>query len=262
MFLPQGQAVAQGVPMQMMAPMSAQVPGMGSGGGMTQVASTMPGGVAYVMNTAMVPTSPPAAPAGAQQGAPGMMYVSPMPAGAGGMTYVPAMVPGGGMVLMALPPGVVLAPQMQSAAGDQSVGLPSVLTSAPGAEGASELGGSVSAEPPVPVDVDLSRTYKGTVREFDQVAGFGFVYCSELYAKFMRDVFIHRNQFTGLQIGDEIEFRIQLNSRGQPQVREPSFLRRPPPKRKGIRKPLGSRNAAAPAAGSAGEVPGPAVSSM
>ncbi|CAE7590769.1 unnamed protein product [Symbiodinium sp. CCMP2592] len=49
--------------------------------------------------------------------------------------------------------------------------------------------------------------------------GYGFIDCEETKLRFTRDVYVHRNQLEGLQIGDEVTFTLMLNSKGEPQAR-------------------------------------------
>ena len=49
--------------------------------------------------------------------------------------------------------------------------------------------------------------------------GYGFIDCDETKLRFTRDIYIHRNQMIGLQIGDEVSFTISLNNKGEPQAR-------------------------------------------
>lgn len=65
--------------------------------------------------------------------------------------------------------------------------------------------------------------------------GYGFIDCEDTKLRFSRDVYIHKNQMNGLQIGDEVTFTIVRNSKGDPQARnvmrsEDSVLLRHVPK--------------------------------
>lgn len=62
----------------------------------------------------------------------------------------------------------------------------------------------------------------GRVKRFMDVPGgfgYGFIDCEETKLRFTRDVYVHRNQLEGLQIGDEVTFTLMLNSKGEPQAR-------------------------------------------
>ena len=51
------------------------------------------------------------------------------------------------------------------------------------------------------------------------LGGYGFIDCDEIKTRFSRDVYIHKNQMVGFQIGDEVSFTISLNNKGEPQAR-------------------------------------------
>jgi len=55
--------------------------------------------------------------------------------------------------------------------------------------------------------------------EMPSGGGYGFIDCEETKLRFTRDVYIHRNQMHGLQIGDEVTFTIVRNAKGEPQAR-------------------------------------------
>eukprot|EP00929_Paragymnodinium_shiwhaense_P111804 TRINITY_DN80088_c0_g1_i1.p1 TRINITY_DN80088_c0_g1~~TRINITY_DN80088_c0_g1_i1.p1 ORF type:complete len:1490 (+),score=369.35 TRINITY_DN80088_c0_g1_i1:276-4745(+) len=64
--------------------------------------------------------------------------------------------------------------------------------------------------------------YVGTVKSFHEETGFGFLSCPATYVLYRRDVFLHYRQMkaTGLQVNDRVCFKVELNSRGQPQARQ------------------------------------------
>merc|ERR1712137_728721 len=49
--------------------------------------------------------------------------------------------------------------------------------------------------------------------------GYGFIDCGETRMRFARDVYIHKNQMLGFNVGDQVSFTIVRNSRGEPQAR-------------------------------------------
>ena len=63
--------------------------------------------------------------------------------------------------------------------------------------------------------------FTGRVKRFQEApgGGYGFIDCDEAKVRFTRDIYIHRNQMVGLQIGDEVSFTITLNNKGEPQAR-------------------------------------------
>jgi len=63
--------------------------------------------------------------------------------------------------------------------------------------------------------------YQGRIRSFSGQKGFGFIDCQETLRAFKRDVFIHRFQMaeSGLWVGQDVMFEVQLNKSGCPQAR-------------------------------------------
>ena len=63
--------------------------------------------------------------------------------------------------------------------------------------------------------------YIGRIKRYQDgpLGGYGFIDCDEVKSRFSRDVYIHKNQMIGFQIGDEVSFTIALNNKGEPQAR-------------------------------------------
>ena len=63
--------------------------------------------------------------------------------------------------------------------------------------------------------------YIGRIKRYQDgpIGGYGFIDCDEVKTRFSRDVYIHKNQVIGFQIGDEVSFTIALNNKGEPQAR-------------------------------------------
>eukprot|EP00439_Symbiodinium_sp_Y106_P065630 s1513_g10.t1 len=72
-----------------------------------------------------------------------------------------------------------------------------------------------------PADRSNEERFIGRVKRFQDgpAGGYGFIDCDETKLRFTRDIYIHRNQMIGLQIGDEVSFTISLNNKGEPQAR-------------------------------------------
>ena len=72
-----------------------------------------------------------------------------------------------------------------------------------------------------PADRSNEERFIGRVKRFQDgpAGGYGFIDCDETKLRFTRDIYIHRNQMIGLQIGDEVSFTIALNNKGEPQAR-------------------------------------------
>merc|ERR1719199_1950302 len=61
--------------------------------------------------------------------------------------------------------------------------------------------------------------FMGSIRDFNEGGGFGFIEWPAAKAKFGMDVWIHRRQMFGFKVGDEVSFMITRNHNGQPQAR-------------------------------------------
>ena len=61
----------------------------------------------------------------------------------------------------------------------------------------------------------------GRVKRFQDApgGGYGFIDSDDCKMRFTRDIYIHRNQMAGLQIGDEVSFTVSLSNKGEPQAR-------------------------------------------
>lgn len=49
--------------------------------------------------------------------------------------------------------------------------------------------------------------------------GYGFIDCEDTKLRFSRDVYIHKNQMNGMNIGDSVSFQVIRNAKGEPQAR-------------------------------------------
>lgn len=72
------------------------------------------------------------------------------------------------------------------------------------------------------LDSEVEPRYRGFIKTFHASNGYGFISCTETFARFKRDVFVHRghSQIVDLQIGQEVTFAVHTNARGQPQAKE------------------------------------------
>mmetsp|Transcript_81210 Transcript_81210/g.188641 ORF Transcript_81210/g.188641 Transcript_81210/m.188641 type:complete len:526 (-) Transcript_81210:270-1847(-) len=61
--------------------------------------------------------------------------------------------------------------------------------------------------------------YFGSVKSFNDTDGYGFIRCEETHRRYGRDVFLHRAQLAGCNVGWRVSFEVTLNGRGQPQAR-------------------------------------------
>lgn len=69
--------------------------------------------------------------------------------------------------------------------------------------------------------VDFSKVYVGSVKDYRQEKGFGFISCPETHFIFQSDIFLHKNEVekNGLTKGNRVTFSIQVNKNNRPQAR-------------------------------------------
>mmetsp|Transcript_44417 Transcript_44417/g.96547 ORF Transcript_44417/g.96547 Transcript_44417/m.96547 type:complete len:740 (+) Transcript_44417:198-2417(+) len=60
--------------------------------------------------------------------------------------------------------------------------------------------------------------HQGSIKSFDESAGFGFIFCPEIQELYGCDVFLHHSQLSGFRVGDVVRFVVRLNARGKPQA--------------------------------------------
>jgi len=70
------------------------------------------------------------------------------------------------------------------------------------------------------LDGNIQPRYHGFVKTFNISTGYGFISCPETFARFKRDVFVHRSQIVAPRIGQEVTFVVHTNVHGQPQANE------------------------------------------
>lgn len=64
-----------------------------------------------------------------------------------------------------------------------------------------------------------TQLHEGKVKSYNNEKGFGFIECDHTFRRFKRDVFLHKQQADGLQVGDAVKFELELNPQGNPQAR-------------------------------------------
>ncbi|CAD7966285.1 unnamed protein product [Amoebophrya sp. A120] len=69
------------------------------------------------------------------------------------------------------------------------------------------------------------KVFSGVIRTFNANLGYGFITCAVLKDQYDRDVFVHKQQFEGLEVGDQVQFKVSVNAKGQPQAREVTQLK-------------------------------------
>ncbi|CAJ1331385.1 unnamed protein product [Effrenium voratum] len=73
--------------------------------------------------------------------------------------------------------------------------------------------------------------YVGCLKTFNMKNGYGFIECKQSKEDWGCDVFIHKNNLPNPpQLGQPVEFAVQVNSRGQPQAYDCNWLPRLPAK--------------------------------
>lgn len=77
----------------------------------------------------------------------------------------------------------------------------------------------VRAPLPAPGAVESNQEFLGFVTSFQADPGFGFISCAQTRQLYGHDVFLHRDQYADLGIGDAVRFRVALNPQGAPVAR-------------------------------------------
>jgi len=72
---------------------------------------------------------------------------------------------------------------------------------------------------PPPGEGDMTR-YCGTIQTFNPDKHFGFISCPEVAHQYSKDTFVSDLELGNYRVGDQISFRVVLNSRGHPQARD------------------------------------------
>jgi len=67
---------------------------------------------------------------------------------------------------------------------------------------------------------DPNQVYTGTVKSYNAEKGFGFIVCPETYTQFGSDVFMHKDQVKGINVGDTVKFTLRFSLKGQPQAKD------------------------------------------
>merc|ERR1719379_2483596 len=66
--------------------------------------------------------------------------------------------------------------------------------------------------------------YRGTIKTYNEEQGFGFIECAMTYARFQRDVFVHKSRIGGVPVGTEVMFTLEISKQGMPQARDLTSL--------------------------------------
>lgn len=75
------------------------------------------------------------------------------------------------------------------------------------------------APPAAPDAPSTGQEFLGFITSFQPERGFGFISCAETRQSYGSDVYIHRDQFTDVTVGDAVHFLVALNPKGVPAAR-------------------------------------------
>jgi len=80
------------------------------------------------------------------------------------------------------------------------------------------LNSDCAGHEPLTVETMLAREHQGTIVEYNEIRGFGFVYNRHVFRLCGKDVFFRRGDFPGRGTGDAVTFRVSLDAAGRPCV--------------------------------------------
>lgn len=69
------------------------------------------------------------------------------------------------------------------------------------------------------------KGFVGLFAKYDLQKNFGFIKCDETYAIYERDIFLRKQHFVGVDVGDTVFFQIEIGDRGHPQAKNVRRLR-------------------------------------
>lgn len=73
--------------------------------------------------------------------------------------------------------------------------------------------------------VTPDATYFGTIKQFNEEKGWGFIACDDTRTLYAKDIFIHRNELNGYvpSVGEAVQFSVQMSDQGRPEGTQLSF---------------------------------------
>lgn len=76
-------------------------------------------------------------------------------------------------------------------------------------------------EAPLPAagSTESPQEYLGFITSFQADPGYGFISCAQTRQLFGGEVYIHRDQCNGINVGDAVNFRVAMSSKGMPVAR-------------------------------------------
>jgi len=65
-----------------------------------------------------------------------------------------------------------------------------------------------------------TQSFVGTIKQYDQEKGWGFIVCDETRQLYDKDIFMHRNELSGYvpQVGEIVQFTVQISPQGRPEA--------------------------------------------
>lgn len=74
------------------------------------------------------------------------------------------------------------------------------------------------------------RRFVGRIICYKEAEGYGFISCPPIYHRFIRDIFLHKNQTGSFRVDDVVSFSVFLNKNGYPQAKDLEESKAPPPR--------------------------------
>jgi cold shock CspA family protein len=67
--------------------------------------------------------------------------------------------------------------------------------------------------------------YEGTIKQFAEDKGWGFIQCEETHQLYNKDIFIHRNELNGYvpAQGEAVQFAVKISNQGRPEATRVNF---------------------------------------
>jgi len=66
---------------------------------------------------------------------------------------------------------------------------------------------------------DAGQTYQGTIKNFNEAKGWGFITCAETEEIYHKDIFVHKKEVGCSPVaGDAVTFEVNMSSQGRPEA--------------------------------------------
>jgi len=123
--------------------------------------------------------------------------------------------------------GHISCPQTQSLYGKDMFVMRSALAGIPVKPGDNVcFGVQMGMKGPEAINVKVmgpegnEATYEGTIKQFAEDKGWGFISCEETHQLYNKDIFIHRNELNGYvpSQGEVVQFSVKINNQGRPEA--------------------------------------------